>query len=876
MRVYGEGPIPCSLVFIGEFPGIEEGRRGRPFAGKSGKELRRYLNGYELPEAHEVYLTNFSKTVAPSAKEFTFDDEDERDLFVELEMLRPATIVTLGAHVTKFFLGDVTLEAVHGIPHQPNGKFSVPAGDDVVIFPMYNPAAMLHSPTLQSHFAQDMRWLSAFLKGKLPPAPVDQKPGRYVELAPGTPFDAVVASSLARAPIAVDTEGVRGRAWGLSYTAVPYHGVVVRTDRAAEWGRLVMQHRPRLVLHNSLHDLGILRELGCDLDEAGVPFDDTMIMAYLLGLEPQGLKPLAYRHAGMQQDDYSDVVAVPNAAIAEQWMMALYDRLPDKPVKKLAKKPKGAIHYDEYTAAAYSDDMLEMARVKGLVGKMIFKGEPETLRKRWEACRSREILLDELEVPVLTPYDADPPEATLDDVPLEQAVNYAGRDADCTIRIYPRLNERIDTMGLRDVYETDIGVVPVFERMQIVGLKADLDHFKSLSLMLAVEESINREDIARMAGRPVNPNSGDQVAVLLFDELKLHEKAPNLRLKRTDSGTRFSTNDKTLEALETVHPIVKLITDGREIRKIKGTYCDPMPGLVARDGRLHPRYRITRTDTGRPSAAEPNVLAFPKHSKRGKKVRDGFVADDGREMGEWDLDQIEMRVFASDSQDEAMIAEFLSGIDKHAGTAGKIFGRDPIIIYEEYKADEGKGGEERFAAKAVNFGILMGITPFGLLDQFHKNDQLQWTLEDCEKLLQEWFKAYPQGKTYIDSKHAEARRYGYVRDMWGRLRWLEGIHSTDLYIRAEAERQAQATPTQSGAQGIIKRVMKAVWPAMKALRQDFWVEPLLQIHDALITEHDARRRAEIDGVMMAAMHTTVQLRVPVTAKAKFGQRWGDL
>jgi DNA polymerase-1 len=325
-----------------------------------------------------------------------------------------------------------------------------------------------------------------------------------------------------------------------------------------------------------------------------------------------------------------------------------------------------------------------------------------------------------------------------------------------------------------------------------------------------------------------------------------------------------------------VHPAVELFQEGREIRKLKGTYADPMPLLIDRDGRLHPRYRITRTDTGRLSAADPNVLALPKHSTRGKLIRMGFLADEGHELGEWDLAQIEMCVFAHDSGDARMIAEILSGVDKHAATASNMFGRPADVIYAEAKSHSGPGEHQRFAAKAVNFGILMGITEHGLCDQFHKNGMLDWTEDRCAELLRDWFKAYPQAALYIERKHAEARRNGYVRDMFGRLRWLEGIHSDDDFIRQEAERMAQATPVQSGAQGIIKRVMRNVWPVLKSLRSAFWIEPLLQVHDALVLEYAADQRELVDSVMMTAMTSAVPLAVPVKASHSFGLRLGEL
>lgn len=880
LTVMGEGPMPCRTMLIGEFPGIAEGQRGRPFSGKSGRELTRYLNGYDLPDRGQLYLTNLSKTVALDAKSSEVTEADRVLLWDEIRACQPTTIVTLGARVTQYFLGDVSLEAVHSIPHAPLAEHRLRChGFDwraLQIFPCYNPAAMLHAPNLQAIFAYSMRRLSLHLKGRLPAAVEDTHPGSY-SLFPAGAWTSVPHT------LAVDTEGWTYNPWCISASGKPYTGDVIRFGTHQNWVNSVRMRPggpPRLVLHNSLHDLGVLQTFGLDCDAHGIPFDDTMIAAYLLGLEPQGLKPLAYRHAGMLMQEYTELTAEAEAANVFSWLVELHDRLPEK-AQRLTKKqaiaaglwPAEKIPGLKYTPVMdryLSDDEAELANTRALIGRMLGKG---TSRKQWLDCRAREVLVDELGF--LAEDEADPPEATLDQVPLADAVQYAARDADATLRIAPVLLKQIDALGLRDVYETDLATVPMFARMQQVGIKADLAHFADLAVMLEVEEQMNRELIATCAGRPVNPNSGDQVAAWLYDELKLQNRVENVRIKKTKGG-RLSTNDKTLEALEALHPGVGLVQDGREIRKIRSTYCLPIPRLVGKDGRLHPNYRITRTETGRPAASRPNVLALPKHSTRGKLVRMGFVADDGHEYGEWDLAQIEMCVFAHDSQDARMIAEINSGVDKHAATASMLFGRPAADIYREAKAHQEPGESQRFAAKAINFGILMGITAHGLLDQFHKNGLLHYTLEMCEQLLADWFAAYPDAKRYIERKHAEARRYGFVRDMWGRLRWLEGIHSYDDYIREEAERMAQATPTQSGAQGIIKRVMRAVWPTLRELRSCFWVEPLLQVHDALVLEYEADQREVVNSIMVAAMTQTVQLSVPVKCSASFGARLGEL
>lgn len=604
-----------------------------------------------------------------------------------------------------------------------------------------------------------------------------------------------------------------------------------------------------VVLHNALHDLPVLRDLGIDLVKEGIPFTDTMVMAYLLGLEPQGLKPLAYRHAGMHQDAYDEITHDAGELIAQQWLLDIVGRLE--------------------TADAKSDQ----EKARKLIERMLLKdGTAKNLRQRWADCRAREILEEELDL--IGPM----PEPTLDDVDPAVAVRYSARDADATRRIFPILDAQIDAMGLRDVLDADIAALPMIDRMQTVGMKVDLPHFRDLSPLLGMEMAEIQSRIDAAAGEHVNPASGDQVAEWLFGRLHLPWK------KKTDGG-RPSTQDKVLEALRKRDDVsadgkaaIELIQEYREVQKLKGTYCDKIPGFVnPRTGRLHPQLRITRVATGRLSAKAPNLLAFPKHSDRGKMIREGFVAGEGHLLGSWDLSQIEMCVMAIDSGDAHMLAEFRSGIDKHCGTAGLIFGIDPKVLEERVEAKDPAAKEQRFAAKAVNFGILMGITEKGLLDQFHKNGSLDWTEDRCRELLREWHKAYPQASSYIFGKHAEARRYGYVRDMWGRLRYLPGVHSWDRQVQEEALRQAQATPIQSGAQGIEKRLMARIWQRLPQLWElGIFCEPLLQVHDDLIFEFDEEAYLLVDDLIMDALSEIQWFPIPIKAEGNAGRKWSEL
>lgn len=598
-----------------------------------------------------------------------------------------------------------------------------------------------------------------------------------------------------------------------------------------------------VVLHNSLHDLPVLRDLGLDLVRENIPFTDTMVMAYLLGLEPQGLKPLAYRHAGMTQDSYDDIISEASERIARTWLNELVVGLP--------------FLADGHPNAA------DITKAQKLIEQMLKATGKRSLRGRWGDCRAREILQDELFL-----LD-DMPEATLDDVDPATAIRYSARDADATRRIYPALSAQIDAMGLRDVLDADIAALPMIDRMQSVGLGVDVQHYHDLSTLFAMEMADLQDQINTAAGMVVNAASGDQVAEWLFGRLKLPSK------KKTDGG-RPSTNDKVLEALrkradigEAGRRAIELVQEYREVQKLKRTFSDKIPKFVnPRTGRVHPMLRVTRVATGRLSAGGGlNWLAMPKRSERGLLIREGVVAAPGRVLGSWDLSQIELCVLAIDSGDERMLAQFASGHDFHLMGAAERYGKKP----EDVTYDE------RYTQKAINFGTLMGITEHGLLDQFHKNGNMNVTLEDCRRQLADWHKDYPQASSYIYGKHAEARRYGYVRDMWGRLRYLPGVHSPDKYIREEALRQAQATPIQSGAQGIEKRLMAAIWRRLPQLwEMGVWVEPLLQVHDDLLFEVQADAVSLLDDLIHDALSELQCFPIPITAKGETGARWSDL
>lgn len=469
------------------------------------------------------------------------------------------------------------------------------------------------------------------------------------------------------------------------------------------------------------------------------------------------------------------------------------------------------------------------------------------------------------------------PMATLDDVPFEQAKFYACRDADGTARLAPQLRQRIEAMGLQDVYRLELNTYHLIDRMMMVGIKPDVQHMADLSFRLQGHIEELQVRLEQHTGDPTfNANSGDQVAEYLFTKLGLPE------LKRTrgkDGEGRASTNDKVLEALErqfgTRYPGISDIREYRETYKLKNTFIDRIPDYVNRwpfDGRIHATFRTTRVITGRLAASDPNLLAQPEHGQFAADFKDGWIAEDGHILAAWDESQIELRVLAHLSQDPVLLDAYRKGLDLHAALAVRIFGGTE---------KDHKKGTGRLAAKAINFGIPMGMQEQGLTLELKKNG-LNVTEADAKKWLEETAKLYKGVVRYKNHMIAEARRNGLIRCLSGRIRYIGGAHSWDEMLRAEAERFAFSTPIQEGAQWIMKQAEAKVWGFIRDYhRQGRWIEPLMQVHDAIKLEMEDGMQHEVNQLMQWAMvdavehNLTVPLGIEGEAGYSFGPKWGE-
>ncbi|KKN61534.1 hypothetical protein LCGC14_0521220 [marine sediment metagenome] len=821
-KVLGVGPVGARVFFVGEGPGEQEARIGVPFCGKAGKLLDWLLHKIGLPRA-ECYITNCVKWHVEHNEDPSPEDieRDRAELEDELKYIHPGLVVTLGAVAARWFLGpDVDMETIHGMPQHDIEVSTFP------ILPLYHPAAALHQSNILSTVIGDFERLKRYLQGDTA-GPVDEWPEPlYMRVkGPGLIYD--------DGAVGVDTEGYADRPWGLSWAKRP--GGAIVTSRVK-----TIDCHP-VVLHNALHDLGVLRALGIDLKPG--TYVDTMVMAYLLRDEPQGLKPLAYRHCGMVMQSYMEVLGPASLEIAQDYIIQAYGHVVPQWLHEVGKRGQ-----------PLKPKPLPLPDWAKSLERCLCHKDP---RRLWGDQKPE--VITHVEMLMGGPMR----QATLDDIPEKDAVYYSARDADATVRIYPKLLARIRHHGLEGLLQMEMDVLPYIDRMQSCGMMTDQEHTALLGEWIDDQaERLDRE-IAALVGAPVNASSGDEVAILLFDQLKLPA------FKKTRSRARYSTEDKILESLKTLHPVVQLIIDRRELTKIKGTYVDKLPGQLRADGALYPKFRITRVPTGRLSAFDPNVLAIPKHSALGKMVRRSFVARPGKALLSIDLNQIEMRGLAHDSQDEALLAVFREGkVDLHAKTAEFIFGVKPE------KQDDSK---HRLPAKAVNFGTVMGMTPIGLTEQMRKNGKLNWTDNDSEQALKAWYEGYPGAYRYMREKEAEARRTGEVRDMWSRRHLLPGVHHpVDEQVKEQSLRQTYALCIQGGAQGVVKIWEKAIWDEVlePLWAEGHYIEPWLQQHDECTFEMDEDLVDRASGMIIAAIPPV--LSVPVTGEASHGASWADL
>ncbi len=441
------------------------------------------------------------------------------------------------------------------------------------------------------------------------------------------------------------------------------------------------------------------------------------------------------------------------------------------------------------------------------------------------------------------------------DVPVAQAAPYACADADMTGRLRPSLEADLREQGLWQLFsKIEMPLVPVLARMEEAGVAVDTDALREMSRNLGKQiERLEREAYDSV-GHEFNMGSPQQLSQVLFEELKLP------KTRRTKQG--YTTDATALEALRGAHAVIDILLEWRQLTKLKSTYIDALPALVnPKTGRIHSNFNQTVAATGRLSSQDPNLQNIPVRTDLGNAIRRCFVA---RDFGPdpiliaADYSQIELRILAHLSQDPGLIEAFLADEDIHAATAAQVFG----VPLDKVTADQ------RRRAKVFNFGVLYGLSEFGL------SSREGITREEAAQFIDTYFAKYPKVKEWRERVIAECRQNGYAETMVGRRRLIPEIRSSNFQVRSAAERVAVNMPAQGTASDIIKIAMNRIDAEMSDRKLK--TKMILQVHDELIFEGPAKERNAITELVLRIMPQSLELGVPLKVDVKIGKNWGEL
>lgn len=1016
--VPGRGKMPARLMFVGEAPGRNENEHGMPFIGQAGMELERYAAsaGVDLSQAYITNLYKFwplqdfkGKQLPPSPEQIK---EGSEDLRLELQLVKPKIIVAVGAHSARFFLGPKKFQSMRrdwGIPHSmllwscgcvSHGSVShtghnhegvSQSSSVVVVVPITHPAAGLHSEREQVQIQEGFLRLGRLLRGQIPPhPPVDEYPTpRYERLYDSVGDDQFTIPQIlaGRTLIAIDTEGTIADPWCLTFSVRPGEAFLVRSTER-ECLEAINRHinAPHgictVLLHNAAHDLPVLDALGVHVSkhralnaDGSLTIRDTMSEAYLLGTEPKGLKPLAYRLCGGEMRSYEDLVGPTEERISKEYLQLVWwtflcetcvgeGKVPTRGVKMVAdpscekcwgsgkiavgksgkplKNPKpcdcrveqevelkstekcgdcvgglqlpmpekelifdgqkGEFRHKqpqslgkwikrrlkdegpETTSAEDSSDGND--RVEGAeVGIREEEEEPAAayfkLRRDWRDLGSRNYRL------IVEARLGPMPRTTLTEVEEQEGesavTSYACADADFTLRIASKLDDRIAHLKLQAVREMDAAFVPMLSRMEQIGMRIDRPHFEEFQTYLTRRLEEIRESLSTLVGGPINPNS-EKIADLFFNQLRL---AP---VKLTKSGDRESIDDDVLGALKARLQktpedgisrlgiqIIEHVTDYREHYKLKTSYVDKILLHADRNDRIHTTLNYTTVATGRLSSSDPiNLQTLPNPDNYpasiqkdwqlnyGLRTRGGFIAKPGYKLGSADFSQIEMVVGAHLTQDPGMLQVFRDGLDLHYYAASLMFG----IAYDQVPK------AIRTQVKPLNFGAFYGLSAIGLQAQFASfpSGAIEKSERECQELIDRYYAAFSGVMAWKERLWAEAERTGYVRDLFGRIRWVPGLRSRIKKVRASAEREAANMPVQSTANGIIRIASRTLW---EETLPSFWdmgidVEVTMQTHDENVFEAPEEWIEPVMQVSADVMKNAVELSVPIKVGVSIG------
>jgi DNA polymerase-1 len=443
-------------------------------------------------------------------------------------------------------------------------------------------------------------------------------------------------------------------------------------------------------------------------------------------------------------------------------------------------------------------------------------------------------------------------QGNMGDLKPEEISDYACEDADITFQLKQLFDDEINKPHLFDLfYKMEMPLVEVLKDMEQEGIAIDVKALEDYSKDLEKTLIDLEKDIKEKAGMDFNIDSPKQLGDILFEVLKISSKA-----KKTKTG-QYATSEDILQKHEHDHPIIPLILEYRQLRKLKSTYVDTLPNMCDKtDGRIHTNFMQTVTATGRLSSNNPNLQNIPIKSEKGREVRKAFVSrSDEYKLMAVDYSQIELRIIAALSGDKNMIKAFREGYDIHSATAAKVFNTTIDQVTRE----------QRGAAKAVNFGIIYGQSAFGL------SQNLNISRTEAKSIIDSYFEQYPTIKSYMDKTIGQAREMGYVETIMKRRRYLPDINSANAVVRGYAERNAINAPIQGSAADIIKMAMVAVHKSMA--KEKVKSKMILQVHDELVFDVHVSEEMLMQVLVKEAMENAVQLAVPMEVELKLANNW---
>lgn len=915
-HVPGSGPVPCNVLIAGEGPGLEERNYRRPFVGKTGDELATYLAACNLHPS-QFYLTNVDKEYrGPDIKPTPIDIAFWSPILIsEIEACQPRLIIAIGAYSVKWFLGpDADLETVHGIPHRV-GSFGLsplsnhPLADSLVVVPTYHPAAPFYKASTKSGLDYrtllqwDFRQAAETLKLIRSNQPIPFRLDPYRDDGPtpaicidvtGTQLADILStpSALNCTYLGLDTEGTPEVPWSLQLCFEDGIAYILRVSQPdLHIGLSALQHylltsNVLVCMHQAStprgtgYDIQVCRTIGLELNHSLISIWDTMYAAYLLRYESQALKRLSYRRFGARLTDYLDLI---KGVARPRQLDYLQLALSPSYRSQWTKKPHPVSKRENDGTTTTTQPKSIASRIDSILkdyaaNKRDKDDNPVDLESRWQDIYPHVRAEVELEL-------GDFPHATLDDAPLQLAIDYAGKDAIYTRLAYSSMLAELIALGLTTRMSADMHTLKVFEKCQRRGMIASRKHFSDLrdSLQLDIDDLGFQISQRFYGGEPFNPKSPDQVAIVMEDE-------GIIGLELTPKG-RVSTAKKSIEHLRDSHEFIGMLFDWRERAHNRDNFVSPTLDLIPETEELwsvHTNLKTTRTTTRRLASFNPNWLATPTRTKLGKEIRKGYQAREGMVLTSHDLSQMEARCLAHESLDPVLMDVFISGKDIHSITAALMNG----VKLEDVTS------EQRRSAKTINFGIIYGMAAKALQAQLRMlKPPIFWDEDKCEQALRDWYQLYRGVKDYQERVVSEARRLGYVRDHSGMYRYLPALNSRDYKTKLEAERHAVSHKVQGLAQTMIQNSMRwiddnLVEPAAIGAFEGlgpldshgrpsnplvFWEA---QVHDEVMMEiDDSDSTWELVDAMIVeglTLHSGVKLRVPVLADGHRAKRWGEL